>query len=402
MTLSFERLGGQIAQMSDHLAGATQDTEARLERALAEWGRWPEEAARAKIAAARTSWLLARPIDGSEPRNAPELAPPRWRVVATDGSQIEVSRHEMAPCFLVNVGEVLLDYGDAPGARLASEPTLRFEPDDLYPIYGEDRRSADGAIVSAVRDTAEYRRLGEMVAEADRTGAALVDGSLILWRDETNPKGLARLSPDDLKRRRLDALLELFEAGARRGIPVVGYVSSPGGADIVNALKVLICPEARVDCDRCPFTPAGVRPGAVRDKPCDAVSRITDAMIFRRRLAVGERSPLAWSGAPVLDAYGAHRIAFCYLNVGHEIARLEFPAYVAESTELTDLAHWIALDQARRGLGYPVALAEAHEQAVVRGADREAFFALVARRFARDGHMVTLSRKQFHKRGAMV
>jgi hypothetical protein len=95
-------------------------------------------------------------------------------------------------------------------------------------------------------------------------------------------------------------------------------------------------------------------------------------------------------------------VAFCYLDAGDEIARLEVPAYVAASRALMDLAHWAAADQARRGRGYPVALAEAHEQAIVRWADREAFFRLVAQRFVREGHRVVLSAKQLRKRGALV
>ena len=45
--------------------------------------------------------------------------------------------------------------------------------------------------------------------------------------------------------------------------------------------------------------------------------------------------------------------------------------------ELVDLTHALMLDQCRRGQGYPVALSEAHEQAVVTGADREEFWGLV-------------------------
>ncbi|MFY9588846.1 MAG: DNA double-strand break repair nuclease NurA [Actinomycetota bacterium] len=404
MTLKLDQVYGQVAAMSAALATSRDEMTARLECAVAEWGSaWSDEdRVRGKVEAAKTSWLLARPLEPPGSRPLPAQSPPRWRIIATDGSQIEVSRHEIASCFLVNVGEVVLDYGDDPGARLGSAPSLYFEPGDLYPIYGDEERSADGAIVAAVRDTQEFHRLAELAAEADRPAVALVDGTLILWRDETNPRGLAGLAPDDVKKKRLDAMLELFEAGERAGVPVVGYVSSPGGSDVVNALKVLICPEDPVDCDRCPFTPPDKRPSAVTDKPCDAVLRVTDAQLFRRVLKAGERSPLFWSGAPVLQAYGRHRVAFCYLDVNDEMARLEVPGYVAESPELMELAHWAAADQARRGYGYPVALAEAHEQAIVRWADREAFFRLVARRFVREGHRVVLSAKQLRKRGALV
>jgi len=404
MTLRLDQVYAQVASMSAALTTTRDQQARRLDRAVAEWGgSWPDtDRVRGKIEAAKTSWLLARPLEPPGNHPAPDLRLDRWRVLATDGSQIEVSRHEIASCYLVNVGEVTLDYGDEPGARLASAPNLYFDPTDLYPIYGDEERAADGAIVGAVRDTQEFHRLAEMAAEADRPAVALVDGTLILWRDETNPRGLVNLAPDDVKRRRLDAMLELFEAGERAGVPVVGYVSSPGGSDVVNALKVLICPEHPVDCDRCPFTPNDKRPTQVDDKPCDAVLRIADATMFSRILAMGERSPLFWSGAPVLEAYGRHRVAFCYLDAGAEIARLEVPAYVAEDPALMRLAHWVALDQSRRGHGYPVALAEAHEQAIVRWADREAFFRLVAQRFVREGHRVVLSAKQLRKRGALV
>jgi len=56
---------------------------------------------------------------------------------------------------------------------------------------------------------------------------------------------------------------------------------------------------------------------------------------------------------------------------------VEVPSWVAESKELLDLAHALVFDQVRRGGGYPVALAEAHEQAVVSAQDREAFWSLV-------------------------
>ena len=404
MTLRLDQVYAQVASMSAALTTTRDEQARRLERAVSEWGSaWHDtDRVRGKVEAAKTSWLLARPLEPPGNHADPDLQLAGWRVLATDGSQIEVSRHEIASCYLVNVGEVTLDYGDAPGARLASEPSLYFDPSDLYPIYGDEERAADGAVVGAVRDTQEFHRLAEMAAAADRPAVALVDGTLILWRDESNPRGLANLAPDDVKRRRLDAMLELFEAGERAGVPVVGYVSSPGGSDVANALKVLICPEHPVDCDRCPFTPKDKRPTQVDDKPCDAVLRVTDATMFRRLLSAGERSPLFWSGAPVLEAYGRHRVAFCYLDAGAEIARLEVPAYVAEDPALMRLAHWVALDQSRRGRGYPVALAEAHEQAIVRWADREAFFRLVAQRFVREGHRVVLSAKQLRKRGALV
>ena len=47
------------------------------------------------------------------------------------------------------------------------------------------------------------------------------------------------------------------------------------------------------------------------------------------------------------------------------------PAWVTENG--IDFAHACLLDQNAKGLGYPLALQEAHEQAVVTGSDRRVF-----------------------------
>lgn len=404
MSLDLRLVVDQVAAMSGSLADTSDERHQRLVTALGAFEQhWSDQdKLRGKLETAKTSWLLATPHEPPGRYPAPDVSAETWRVLATDGSQIEVSRHEVAGCYLINVGEVLLDYGSNPGAAISSRPDLFFADDDLHPLYGGEDRPADGAIVGTVRDTAELHRLAELIREADRPGIALVDGTLILWRDETNPRGLAKLDPDDLKRRRLDAMLQLFEAGKEQGIPVVGYVSSPGGSDVVNALKVMICPEQPVDCDRCPYTPPNTRRTAIKTKPCDVIDRVTDGRIFSETLQPGERSPLFWSGAPVLEAYGEHQIAFCYLDTGYEIARLEVPKWVADDPEAMRTAHALAYDQAVRGRGYPVALAEAHEAAVVRGADRNAFFTVLQRKLARDGHRIALSRKELRKRRAMA
>ena len=75
---------------------------------------------------------------------------------------------------------------------------------------------------------------------------ALVDGTLILWRDETNPRGLAGLTPDDLKRKRLDAMLSLFEAGERSGLAKWRYVTT----GLENETHVEIVEHAETDMVR--------------------------------------------------------------------------------------------------------------------------------------------------------
>ena len=79
----------------------------------------------------------------------------------------------------------------------------------------------------------------------------------------------------------------------------------------------------------------------------------------------------------VRDHYGPHQVFFYYLNAGVEVGRVETPEWVARDKALLDISHALALDQCRRGLGYPPAIAESHEQAVVTGSDREQFRLLV-------------------------
>ncbi|MBD0327871.1 MAG: DNA double-strand break repair nuclease NurA, partial [Pyrinomonadaceae bacterium] len=113
--------------------------------------------------------------------------------------------------------------------------------------------------------------------------------------------------------------------------------------------------------------------------------------------------PLWQSSASILDLYGDHQIFFCYAHVGAEVARIEMPAWVVADEELLETALQLVLTQVQKGYGYPVALAEAHNQAVVRGGDRTRFFALLEREMIRAGlQNVGTSYKEARKRGSIA
>ncbi len=57
------------------------------------------------------------------------------------------------------------------------------------------------------------------------------------------------------------------------------------------------------------------------------------------------------------------------------------------------------IDQCAKGRGYPVALAEAHEQAVVKGPDREFFYQLLHKFGFEQKQRFNLSQKVIKKRG---
>jgi hypothetical protein len=119
-------------------------------------------------------------------------------------------------------------------------------------------------------------------------------------------------------------------------------------------------------------------------------------------LQPGQRSPLFRSSARILDLYDAHRIYFCYVHVGTEVARVEVPEWVAQNSSLLNQSLSLTLAQVHKGFGYPVALAEAHNQAVVRGGDRVRFFALLEQQMIRVGLTnVGTSYKEARKRGSI-
>lgn len=179
---------------------------------------------------------------------------------------------------------------------------------------------------------------------------------------------------------------------------VASYISLPNSAEVVNLLRLALCDLDPVG--HCQVHCRALAPGGRR---CDAAHDVTDRELFARTLAPGERSAVFASRSPVArDAYGPHRVHFFYVNVGEEIGRVELPAWVADDPALLSLAHALVVDNARRGAGYPVALQEAHEQAVVTGADREAFKNMVERALEGRGLPVYTSQKQRSKRRPWV
>ncbi|NES45810.1 DNA double-strand break repair nuclease NurA, partial [Moorena sp. SIO2C4] len=119
-------------------------------------------------------------------------------------------------------------------------------------------------------------------------------------------------------------------------------------------------------------------------------------------LQPGQRSPLFKSSARILDLYDHHRIYFCYVHVGTEIARIEMPEWVAQNSALLNQALSLMLGQVYKGYGYPIAVSEAHNQAVIKAGDRNRFFALLEQQMIRAGvKNVGISYKEARKRGSI-
>jgi hypothetical protein len=391
--LDLTRIAAQIAEAGRRTAEqrrrVTEETTRAAEVADMDQNIWVAQVER--IRASRTSWLVAHSEEGApgQPFPAPPT-PETYAVVAADGSQTAPDRHEgVGGCYLMNVGRVFIHYGADTRPRLDSLPEiLTFDAED------EESERAAVAGVALRRFAREMNALALLIAEAKAINSpalALTDGSLIAWNLEDEAEDNAA------KQEAFAALTATLNTAREANVPLAGYVSGPGSRDVVNALRVTLCPSEPMDNRRCPHPKDSC--------PCSALRRATDAGLYARLLKPRERSPVftargqATGYSRILKLYDpAQWIAFFYLHVGVEIARIEFPAWIAESPERVNLVHALCLDQARKGRGYPVALAEAHEQAVVRGPDREAFLHLLRRAMVQEGTPVTPTRKALAKR----
>ncbi len=385
--LNFAEVQRQLMSMVQEQASRRQDFGQRVGLAAQEARRWMAGYLHLvnKIANSKTSWLVASFRTSPAQVFPLPSRPERWLVFASDGSQIFPDRHEAMMCYLINIGSVMLPYGFDIVPQLTNRPRLFYREHEIYQRWGGRRVLVNEEVVALRR---HLREIDELVKLAQRwphrPAVALVDGTLILWTLEGKPP--------DFRREILGRFLKAMDALHRLGVPVAGYISSPGSTDVINALRVGLCPYPFANCDRCEWLQRSESP------PCAVIEGVTDAQLFERLLKPGERSTLFASNSQILSEYGDHRIYFFYLHAGLEIARVEIPQWVAENDEWLNLIHAVIYDQGQKGRGYPVALAEAHDQAVVRGPERELFYEMLEAALVRQGMKVSMTFKLMAKR----
>jgi len=333
---------------------------------------------RQKIQSSRTTWLVAEIPDRLDIHEAPPPCPQDFIVLASDGSHIDVDRHRSARCFLINVGTIRLRYGKNPDAQLSSSPSLYFQAEDLVisSPTGNSYEPIEGALLGVKRSVEECRSLADAASKLEDSlpTLALLDGSLVLWTLAGKNNYPEYVSQALVNEGFLRYLEEMRKLSLVKQLAIAAYISFPRSTEVTNALRLAICPHDPVDCDR-------YCRGKDAERQCDSVAGVLDRAIFNQLLSAGERSATFGSRSSVVEQrYGMHRANFFYIKIDdQEIARVEVPLWVAQSGELTGLVHALIWQQCRQGQGYPVALSEAHEKAVVTGADREQFWQLVER-----------------------
>ncbi len=376
MSLDLTKVVSQVGGMVARLKAGIEERQRRLNYALDVLHNQATDLdyLKRKVATSKTTWLVAGLVERLDHHYKPPPLPTEFTIIATDGSHIDVDRHRSTRCYLINTGGVILHYGAQPSATLDSVPCLYSGDEDLViaPDGAKGREQPiEGVLLGIKRSIEECHQLAKIAADLpqDSSSLALLDGSLILW-------GLAGQAYPEFVTEALLAqgflryLEEIRKLNNGKRLALASYISFPRSTDVVNTLRVAICPHDPPDCDRYCTTN--------EKRECDMVAGVQDRELFLSLLGQGERSALFISQSSIVQKhYGVHQVYFFYLRVDDEIARVEIPQWVATDESLLNLVHGLVLDQCQRGLGYPVALSEAHEQAVVTGADRENFWQLV-------------------------
>ncbi|MCC5604882.1 DNA double-strand break repair nuclease NurA [Nostoc favosum] len=336
----------------------------------------------------RILFANATPIEPLETCIDIPVPPKVHTVIATDGSQIAPNHHEIAYCYLLNIGRVVLHYGQNRHPLLDSLPEVFYRPEDLYMSRQWGIRTEEW--MSFRRTASETTVLAELAcaAKGEAPALAMVDGSLIYWFLEQLPM--------DARDRILPPILEAWQQMRDAQIPLMGYLSASRSIETMNFLRLLACPHPAPDCKT-------YCPNQLEKVACKIFEQLRDTSVWATRLKPGQRSTLWRSNSPILELYGDQTIYFCYVHVGTEIARIEVPAWVAENVTILDQALGLMLAQVQKGYGYPVAIAEAHNQAVVKGGDRTRFFALLEQQMIKAGlKNVGTSYKEARKRGSIA
>lgn len=320
--------------------------------------------------------LLVPYWEGSLEQAIPIKTIDSYTVVSVDGSQIYPDKHQGTPCYLINIGEVVLDYQDAKKpVSLNSEPYL----------FNGNEPSTDSVteLVNNQRQAYEFKAGLELSAKKynehnKNSFVFLFDGSLIFWHLENKE---AKSRSEYLAR-----YLAYLEQFYQLRIPMAGYISLPKSRELSNIVRLALCNFDMSSSDD--YT---------------LIEHFVDAIMVQFFLQPQTRTIVFKNQSSITDYYPDHlKPYFFYMHVGNEIGRVEIPAWIAHNESQVNTVASLIFDQALKGAGYPVAVAEAHEQAVIKGADREFFYQLISKTALEQKRRIMQSQKSIKKRGLRI
>ena len=201
----------------------------------------------------------------------------------------------------------------------------------------------------------------------------LLDGSLIF--SQVNNANIK------IKDYFLTKYINLFKEFYKNRIPLFSIISAPKSKELVNIIKT------------------GCKNNIIISDKIIDIEHVNDIHIMDLFLKPYYRSNIFFNQSSIMQYYPKElKIKFCYINISNEIIRVEFPAYVVEDLDNFNLFIDIVVDQCNKGQGYPIALSESHEQAVVKNEDREFFFQTLHAISITNNSLLKISQKSLKKR----
>lgn len=371
--LNHARVIKELTQAADKLF---VDYSVEYQQAYQIWQEIAQDAALIyKVRHAKSS-LLVPEWQGLIGKTVPiEPCVSQHRILAIDGSQIYPDKHQGIGCFLVNIGIVELAYGQASGKKVSFDSTPY-----LFMGNQDGELSATTDTVNSKRQELEFNMGLERSIEIKKKGDPFIflfDGSLIFWHLDSKDQAIK----NTYLPRYIDALESLY----KNNILMAGYISLPKSKELINIVRL----------KQANFV--------MTEQQTSFCEHIVDASLMHSSVPSGSRTIVFKNQSTISESYPEHlKPYFFYIHGAEEVARVEIPAWIAQDESCVEAVASMILDQARKGHGYPVGLAEAHEQAVVKGPDRDFFYHLVQKVGMEHHQRINLSQKIIKKRGLGV
>jgi len=291
----------------------------------------------------------------------------QYCLLASDGSQIISSHHDVLPISLINTATIFYQ----PGSSTAPQVNTLTEF-----FRGQDDQISIGivqeSVINTARDVRETQVLTNFAYDKDIPLITLSDGPLELFQEPRSGGEHRAL---------FSVYQQVLHSLCEQGRIMAGYTDKPRANLVLRMLELAYKDQAELD-----------------------LKGITDADIFSELLTAGQRSAVFELNSPSSAAYPPPiNLHFFYLNVGDQahpwIVRVEIMAHSARNKPVVSLLQQALLDQCRLmgSRPYPYVLHRAHEEAVVHFHERDTIVDMLTRSLREQG--VEISGKS-HKQDA--
>lgn len=296
-----------------------------------------------------------------------------YAALAVDGSQLYPHETFIALTrLLINAGACYINYNSTPEVSFFSVPRLI-----AYNTLKQGNSLR--ATIEQERDLYEfeyaYKIAGELLQKKEIVRLLLMDGSLYPSLTDQVLDEQAYATYQALKKNHK----KLLQAGYQEHFYTVGYTSSSRSRALIEQLM-----HKHPDLT-------------------EQLKSITDRHLLSTIMQSTEYTDcMIYQDMHFADYDDALKPYFFYLHNGWEVVRITIPQWIASDARHIKKVVALCLDQSRKGFGYPVVLAHAHEQAVIKGPDQDFFYEMVTQEALSRGVEMVFSQKNIYKRSMIL